>query len=91
MRVDRDLHVKLCYKGSPLPLPKWFRHGRDCRLTRKSMMQNSPNYIKLEGEHMFNILEELKELKSKKKEYSRPLLFDIHFIYVILPYKHTNY
>ena len=54
-------------------------------------MQNSPNYIKLEGEQMFNILEELKELKSKKKEYSCPMLFDIHFIYIILPYKHTNY
>ena len=66
-RVDRDLHVKLFYKGSPLPLPQWFRHGRDCRLTRKSMMQNFPNYIKLEGEQTFSILEELKELKFKKK------------------------
>ena len=43
--VDRDLHVKLLYKGSSLPLPQWFRHGRDCCLTRKSMMQNFPNYI----------------------------------------------
>ena len=24
LRVDRDLHVKLC-KGSSLPLPRWFR------------------------------------------------------------------
>ena len=32
------------------------------------MMQNFPNYIKLEGEQTFNILEELKELKFKKKE-----------------------
>ena len=67
VRVDRDLHVKLFYKGSPLPLPQWFRHGRDCRLTRKSMMQNLPNYIRLEGEQTFSILEELKELKFKKK------------------------
>ena len=68
MRVDRDLHVKLFYKGSLLPLPQWFCHGRDCRFTRKIMMQNFPNYIKLEGEQTFNILEELKELKFKKKE-----------------------
>ena len=33
VRVDRDLHVKLFYKSSPL-LPQWFCHGRDCRLTR---------------------------------------------------------
>ena len=67
VRVDRDLHVKLFYKGSPLPLPQWFRHGRDCRLTRKSMMQNLPIYIKSEGEQTFSILKELKEFKFKKK------------------------
>ena len=65
--VKQNLHVKLFYKGSPLPLSQWFHHGRDCRLTRKSMMQNLPNYIKLEGEQKFNILEEFKELKFKKK------------------------
>ena len=54
-------------------------------------MQNFPNYIRLEGEQMFHILEELKEFKFKKTEYSCPMLFDIHFINVILPYKHTNY
>ena len=25
-QVDRDLHIKLFYKGSPLPLPQWSRH-----------------------------------------------------------------
>ena len=40
---------------------------------------------------MFNLLEELKELNFKKKEYSYPRLFDIHFFYVIPPYEHTNY
>ena len=59
-----------CFASSPLPLPQWFRHGTDCRLTRKSVMQNFPNYIRLEEKQMFNILEELKELKFKKKEYS---------------------
>ena len=67
VRVDWDLNVKLFFKGSPLPLPQWFHHGRDCQLTEKSMMQNFLNYIRLEGEQTFNILEELKELKFKKK------------------------
>ena len=88
MRVDRDLNVKLFYKGSPLP--QWFHRGRDCRLTKKSMMQNFVNYIRLEGEQTFNILEELKELKFKKKEHYCTMLFDIHFCVVIL-YKHTDY
>ena len=49
MRVDRDLHVKLCYKGSPLPLPQWFRHGRDCRLTRKSINAKLPKLYQIRG------------------------------------------
>ena len=60
VRVDRDVHVKLFYKGSPLP--QWFHHGRDCRLTRKSMIQNFSTYIKLEGEQT----EDLKEIQEKK-------------------------
>ena len=36
--VDRDLNVKLFFKGSPLPLPQRFHHGRECHLTKKSMM-----------------------------------------------------
>ena len=91
VRVDRDLHVKLFYKGSPLPLPQWFRHGRDCRLTRKSMMQNFPNYIKLEESRRSVFWKSSKSSNSRKKEYSRPMLFDIHFFFVILPYKHTDY
>ena len=38
IRVDKNLHVKLFYRGSPLPLPLWFRHGRNCCLCRKSMI-----------------------------------------------------
>ena len=68
VQVDQEVHVKLLfYKSSPFPLPQWFRHESDCYLSRKSMMQNFPNYIKLEGEGTFNILEELKELTFKKK------------------------
>ena len=66
-QVDRDLNVKLFYKGSPLPLPQWFHHRRDCDLSKKSMMQNFLNYIRLEGEQTFSILKELKQLKFKKK------------------------
>ena len=40
VRANRDHNVKLFYKGSFLFLPHWFHHGRDCHLTKKSMMQN---------------------------------------------------
>ena len=35
IRIDDKLHVKLYYKGSPVPLPKWFRHCHDCHLFKK--------------------------------------------------------
>ena len=40
IRIDDKLHIKLCYKGSPVPLPKWFRHDHDGHLSRKSMLEN---------------------------------------------------
>ena len=33
--IEKELHVKLFFKGLPVPLPELFRHGRDCRLTSK--------------------------------------------------------
>ena len=75
IRIDNDLHVKLFYKGSPVPLPEWFRKGRDCRLTRKSMLQNLPNYVKMEGEQTSHIFKELKEIQFQKKpKYSNNII-----------------
>ena len=67
IRIDDELHVKLFYKGSPVPLPEWFRKGRDCKLTRKSMLQNLPNYVRIEGEQTSTIFEELKQIQFQKK------------------------
>ena len=46
-------------------------------------MQNNLNYIKPEGEQTFNILEQLKEIKFKKK---RTISSN-----VILPDRYTDY
>ena len=35
IKVDQDLHVQLFYKGSPIPLPDFFRKGGDCKLKKK--------------------------------------------------------
>ena len=75
LRVDSDLHVKLFYKGSPIPLPEWFRKGRDCRFTRRSMLQNLISYVKLEGEQTSHIFDELLQLRFQKKpRFSRNII-----------------
>ena len=75
IRIDDELHVKLFYKGSPVPLPDWFRKGRDCKLTRKGMLQNLPNYVKIEGEQTSSIFDELKQIQFQKKpKYSKNII-----------------
>ena len=67
IRIDIDLHVKLFYKGSPLPLPQWFRHSRGGKLTNKIMLENFPSYIRTECEQFSSIFEESQQIKFKKK------------------------
>ena len=50
VRINQDLRVKLFFKGLSLPLPQWFRQGRDTRLSSKSMLQNFVSYFKIKSE-----------------------------------------
>ena len=67
IRIDKELHVKLSFKGSLVPLPQWFRHGRDCCLTHKNMLENFPAYLMSQTEKFGSIFEELREYKFKKR------------------------
>ena len=67
IHIDKELHAKLFFKGSPVPLPQCFRHDRDCRLTRKSMLENFPAYLISQTEKFDSLFEELREYKFKKR------------------------
>ena len=43
IRIDAKLHVQLYFKGCPLPLPPWFREGRNCKLTSLTQLENFPS------------------------------------------------
>ena len=43
--VDRNLHVKLNYKGCHIPLPKWFTSVR-YEFRNRTMLQNFVDYIR---------------------------------------------
>ena len=47
IQVDNKLHVKLFYKVCSVLLPQWFCQGQNCRLLRKSMLENFPVYLEL--------------------------------------------
>ena len=61
------LHVKRFFKGCPVPLRQWFRQGTDCRLTRKSMLENFPVYLRTYADNHYLIFEELLHYRFTKK------------------------
>ena len=36
IKIDKDLHIKLVFKGCLVPLPQWFHQGTDCRLKKRA-------------------------------------------------------
>ena len=67
--VDKDLHVKLFYEGSHVPLPEWFRQGHSCKLSSISMLENFPPYIMNRVFEMSKeVLQELKDIQYVKSK-----------------------
>ena len=69
IKIDKELHVKLFFKGCPVPLPQWFHQGIDCRLTRKSMLENFPVYLTTYADNHSSIFEEF----LRKKPFTQPI------------------
>ena len=62
IKIDSDLHVQLIYNGNQLPLPKWLVIGLNAKLSRFSMLENLPAYIKTTvADHPSTILDELQK------------------------------
>ena len=86
IRVDDKLHVKLFLRGSPVPLPQWFRYGHNCKLTSKGMLENILSYLKSKTEN-FSIFDELRKKQFKKNQaYS-----SMHYCFVIHHCNHASY
>ena len=89
--IDDDLHVKLFFPVPPIPLPPWFVKGKDCRLTKKSYLENFPPYIRsVSDNRVTNIMDELQQIRYKKTD-DRPkftselLQFALMLRYTSLP------
>ena len=42
IKIDKELHVKLFYKGAPVPLPTRFYNGWSCKMEPKSTLESFP-------------------------------------------------
>ena len=67
IRVDKNLHVKICYKGVPMPLPPWFWKGRNSVLNSFSTFTNLIAHMRNKSEEHQGILAELETLKYQKQ------------------------
>ena len=67
IKIDKELHLKLFFKGYPVPLPQWFCQGTDCCLTRKIMLENFPVYLRTYADNHSSIFEELLQYRFTKK------------------------
>ena len=89
IRVDSELHVQLRYNDRPLPLPKWFVQGHNAKLTRRSMLENFPSYIKsTASEHPLPILDELQKRQFFKPKGRPP--FSVEMIRYALLLRYTS-
>ena len=82
--INSELHLSLSYCGFHVPLPEWFRKAHGCKLTWRSMLENSPSYMREKGEEMNPILQEMNELQHFKKKgrpkYSANMIRSVHFL-----------
>ena len=61
IKINLDLHVELQYRSNPVPLPSWFTMGRNAKLTKLSMLQNFPAYLRNVGNKSQDVIEELQQ------------------------------
>ena len=65
--VSKNLRVKLYYKNVLVPLPEWFRQGRNTFLTSKSVISNFVSYLNERSEEQHKILDEINRLRLQKQ------------------------
>ena len=93
IRVDDKLHVKLFLRGSPVPLPQWFRYGHKCKLTSKSMLENFPSYLN-HKQKTFQFLMNLEKDNSEVQIYSKSIpvkYYNMHYCFVTHHCNHTSH
>ena len=74
-QLDSKLYDKRFYKGCSVPFRQWFRQGQDCRLSRKSMLENFPVYLELYIKNISPAFDELqKNMFTKKPVYSAAIV-----------------
>ena len=87
IRIDRNLHVHLQCNGNSIPLPQCFIHGNNAKLTKFSMLENFPTYIKnVVEEDPYLILNELQKRQHYKPKGCPPFSADLICYALLLCY-----
>ena len=89
IKINKELHVELQFNGNPVPLPPWFIKGRNATLTRVSMLENLPAYIRnVAVETPYTLLDEMNARRNYKPKGRPP--FSAAMIRFALHLRHTS-
>ena len=89
IKVSKEMHVALEYKGNPVPLPTWFVRGRDARLDNLTQLEEFPKYMRdCDSTNEYSILSELENRKMYKPKGKPP--FSSEMIRFALLARHTS-
>jgi len=89
IKVSKEMHVALEYKGNPVPLPTWFVRGCDARLDNLTQLEEFPKYMRdCDSTNEYSILSELENRKMYKPKGRPP--FSSEMIRFALLARHTS-
>lgn len=87
IKTDQEPHIQLQYCCNPVPLPQFFVKGHNAKLTRYSMLEKFPNYIKNAAEeHPYCTLEELSKRQYYKSKGRPPYSAEVIRYALLLRY-----
>ena len=70
IKVDKRLQVQLQYREKPVPLPVWFAHNKNTKLTNISVLKNFSSYLSSFESSERTFLDELSECQYHKQDCS---------------------
>ena len=87
IKIDRDLRVYLQHESRPVPLPTWLIERKNGMISRHSMLQNLPGYIRNKSEeHSNSILDELQQQQYYKPKGRPPYSAEMMRFALLLRY-----
>ena len=90
IRIDSESYFQSLFKEALVPLPQWFHHGRDCRLSLKRMLKIFLGFLQSRNDLYSSVLEEWNKHRFLKTEFIQQLSYSRHYDLDTHQYSHSK-